>query len=43
MHVINKLIASVALTTTLAAGSAHAVTVVNYSFENPSQGIGGYT
>ena len=36
MHVINKLIASVALTTTLAAGSAHAVTVVNSSFENPS-------
>jgi hypothetical protein len=38
MHVINKLIASVALTTTLAAGSAHAVTVVNYSFEVPSMG-----
>jgi hypothetical protein len=41
MHVINKLIASVALTTTLAAGSAHAVTVVNSSFENPSMS-GGY-
>jgi hypothetical protein len=41
MHVINKLIASVALTTTLAAGSAHAVTVVNSSFEDPSMG-GGY-
>jgi len=38
MHVINKLIASVALTTTLAAGSAHAVTVVNSSFEVPSMG-----
>src|SRR5664280_443857 len=43
MHVINKLIASVALATTLAAGSAHAVTVVNPSFENPSQGTGSYT